>query len=170
MTGHGISVNQSFCANYRATEYGLIMGIMSIMPRTAYSQGIDRQWLRQSKYDFYFPEFANLSEQAIERVELYASDVEAENKTLFGYQGRYDEMRFKRDQVCGNMRTMFDYWHLGRKFADPPLLNSSFVTCTPSKRVFLVQDEPGLIVNFGNLIRAIRPMPVQSNPGLLDHN
>ena len=170
MTGHGISVNQSFCANYRATEYGLIMGIMSIMPRTAYSQGIDRQWLRQSKYDFYFPEFANLSEQAIERVELYASNVEAENKTLFGYQGRYDEMRFKRDQVCGNMRTMFDYWHLGRKFADPPLLNSSFVTCTPSKRVFLVQDEPGLIVNFGNLIRAIRPMPVQSNPGLLDHN
>jgi len=169
MTGHGISVNQSFCANYRATEYGLIMGIMSIMPRSAYSQGIDRQWLRQTKYDFYFPEFANLSEQAIERCELYATNVEAENKTLFGYQGRYDELRFKRNQVCGLMRTTLNYWHLGREFASPPLLNSSFIECNPSKRIFAVTDEPGLIVNFGNLIKAIRPMPVQSNPGLLDH-
>ena len=169
MAGHGISVNQSFCANYRATEYGLIMGIMSIMPRSAYSQGIDRQWLRQTKYDFYFPEFANLSEQAIERCELYATNNEAENKTLFGYQGRYDELRFKRNQVCGLLRTSLNYWHLGREFASPPLLNSTFVECNPSKRIFAVQDEPGLIVNFGNLIKAIRPMPVQSNPGLLDH-
>ena len=169
MAGHGISVNQSFCANYRATEYGLIMGIMSIMPRSAYSQGIDRQWLRQTKYDFYFPEFANLSEQAIERCEIYASTSESGNKTLFGYQGRYDELRFKRNQVCGLMRTSLNYWHLGREFASPPLLNSSFVECNPSKRIFAVQDEPGLIVNFGNLIKAIRPMPVQSNPGLLDH-
>lgn len=169
MAGHGISVNQSFCANYRATEYGLIMGIMSIMPRSAYSQGIDRQWLRQTKYDFYFPEFANLSEQAIERCEIYATNVEAENKTLFGYQGRYDELRFKRNQVCGLMRTSLNYWHLGREFASPPLLNSTFVECNPSKRIFAVQNEPGLIVNFGNLIKAIRPMPVQSNPGLLDH-
>ena len=142
MAGHGISVNQSFCANYRATEYGLIMGIMSIMPRSAYSQGIDRQWLRQTKYDFYFPEFANLSEQAIERCELYATNVEAENKTLFGYQGRYDELRFKRNQVCGLMRTSLNYWHLGREFASPPLLNSSFVECNPSTRIFAVQDEP----------------------------
>ena len=169
MAGHGISVNQSFCANYRATEYGLIMGIMSIMPRSAYSQGIDRQWLRQTKYDFYFPEFANLSEQAIERCEIYASNSESENKTLFGYQGRYDELRFKRNQVCGLMRTSLNYWHLGREFASPPLLNSAFVECNPSKRIFAIQDEPGLIVNFGNLIKAIRPMPVQSNPGLLDH-
>lgn len=169
MAGHGIGVNQSFCANYFAQEYGLIMGLMSIMPRSAYSQGIDRQWLRQSKYDFFFPEFANLSEQAIERVELYASANEAENKTLFGYQGRYDEMRFKRNQVCGTLRSTLNYWHLGREFASPPLLNADFVKCIPSKRIFAVTDEPGIIVNFGNLIKAIRPMPVQSNPGLIDH-
>ena len=86
MSGHGIAVNQSMCASYRASEFGLIMGIMSVMPRTAYQQGIDRQWLRQTKYDFYFPEFANLSEQAIERVELYASANPTENTTIFGYQ------------------------------------------------------------------------------------
>ena len=86
LAGHGISVGQTFCASYFAEEFGLIMGIMSVMPKPAYQQGLDRQWLRQTRYDFYFPEFANLSEQAIERVELYASAVETENKTIFGYQ------------------------------------------------------------------------------------
>ena len=172
LAGHGVGVNQSFCASYQAQEFGLILGIMSVMPRTAYQQGIDRQFLRKTPFDFYFPEFANLSEQAIERCEIYATNVEAENKTLFGYQGRYDEMRFKRNMVCSEMRDVFDYWHLGRKFSTPPLLNSSFITCDPAntKRIFAVEDAPGLIVNFGNLIKAIRPLPIQSTPGLIDHN
>ena len=170
MSGHGIAVNQSMCASYRASEFGLIMGIMSVMPRTTYQQGIDRQWLRQTKYDFYFPEFANLSEQAIERVELYASANPTENTTIFGYQNRYDEMRFKRNMVCGQLRSSLNYWHLGRVFSNAPVLNDDFIRCEPSKRIFAVQDEPGLVVNFGNLIKAIRPMPVQSNPGLIDHN
>lgn len=172
LAGHGIGVNQSYCATYRAQEFGLIIGVLSVMPRSAYQQGIDRQWLRKTPFDWYFPEFANLSEQAIERVEIYATAVEAENKTLFGYQGRYDEMRFKRNMVCSDMRDTFDYWHLGRKFITPPLLNASFITCDPAstKRIFAVPSEPGLIVNFGNLIKAVRPLPIQSTPGLIDHN
>ena len=54
MAGHGISVNQSHCASYRAQEFGVVIGLMSVMPRTAYQQGINRQWLRQTKFDFYF--------------------------------------------------------------------------------------------------------------------
>ena len=154
MSGHGIMVNQSMCASYRASEFGLIMGIMSVMPRTTYQQGIDRQWLRQTKYDFYFPEFANLSEQAIERVELYASANPTENTTIFGYQSRYDEMRFKRNMVCGQLRSSLNYWHLGRVFSNAPVLNDDFIRCEPSKRIFAVQDEPGLVVNFGNLIKS----------------
>lgn len=169
LAGHGISVDRNFCAKYRVKEYGLIIGIMSIMPRSAYQQGIDRQWLRRTKYDFFFPEFANLSEQAIEQAEIYLSGVEAENETIFGYQGRYDEMRVKRNIVCGNMRDTLDYWHLGRQFAAAPLLNSDFVTCTPSKRIFAEQTEPGLIVNILNRIKAIRPMPIMSDPGYIDH-
>ena len=169
LAGHGITAGETYIAKYHAQEFGVIMGIMSIMPRTAYQQGIDRQWLRRSRYDFYSPEFANLSEQAIERAELYASGVEAENRTIFGYQGRYDEMRVKRSQVCGLMRTDFNYWHLGRIFSAAPLLNQSFIECIPSKRVFAVPSQPGLVVNIGNKIRAVRPMPVQSDPGLIDH-
>ena len=116
MAGHGVSVASTFCGKYRATEHGLIMGILSIMPRSMYQQGHDRQWLRRSRYDFYFPEFANLSEQAITKGELYVSGVDATDKAIFGYQGRYDEMRTKRNMVCGQMRSTFDYWHLGRIF------------------------------------------------------
>lgn len=168
--GHGISGSSTFAGTYTAQEFGLIMGIMSVMPRSAYQQGIDRQWLRITKYDWYFPEFANLAEQAIQRAEIYADGVEANNQVIFGYQGRYDEMRVKRNMVCGLMRTTFDYWHMGRVFSAAPELNQEFVTCTPTKRIFAVQDEPGLIVNFGNIIKAIRPLPIQSEPGLIDHN
>ena len=172
LAGHGISVGAQFAGKYTATEYGLIMGIMSVMPRSAYQQGINRQWLRKTKYDFYFPEFAHLSEQAVTQEEIYASASKTENEKIFGYQPRYNEMRSKDTMVCGEMRKDFNYWHLGRIFDSAPVLNSDFVTCNPSKRVFAVTDENvnGLIVNFANKITAIRPLPVEGTPGLIDHN
>lgn len=170
MAGHGLSADSSYIAKYHAKEFGVIIGIMSIMPKTAYQQGIDRQWLRRSRYDFYANEFANLSEQGVERAEIYATNVGAENRTIFGFQGRYDEMRYKRSMVCGKMRSTFDYWHLGRKFSSAPLLNETFIKCVPDKRIFAVQTEPGIIANVGNKIRALRPMPIMSDPGFIDHN
>ena len=170
LAGHGLTVANQYCGKYHAEEFGLIMGIMSVMPRSAYSQGIDRQWLRRTKYDFYFPEFANLSEQAIINAEIYATGVLADNQNIFGYQGRYDEMRTKNNLIVSQMRSTFDYWHLGRQFASAPALNASFVSCVPRKDIFAVPSEPGLIVNFGNVIKAIRPLPYMAEPGLIDHN
>lgn len=172
LAGHGISANRQFAGSYHVQEHGIIMGIMSIMPRTAYQQGMDRQWLQVTREDFYWPEFAHLSEQAIVKGEIAAKDNDAtHNQTVFGYQGRYDEYRTKKSMVCGQMRSTLDYWHLGRKFADVSTveLNSSFVTCDPSKRIFAVQDEDGFIINFGNIVRAVRPMPIKAEPGLMDH-
>lgn len=174
MAGHGLTADKRFVAKYRVVEYGLIIGIMSVMPRTGYSQGIDRQWLRRTRYDFYFPEFANLSEQAVENAEIVATNDEQYNLGEWGFIPRYDEMRFKRTLICGQMRSLLDYWHLGRKFDlnSPPLLNEDFIKCKPEnlKRIFAVQEEPGLVVNFANVIRAVRPMPVLGNPGLIDHH
>lgn len=172
LAGHGLTVSQSYCGKYHATEYGLVIGLMSVMPRTAYSQGINRQWLRRTKYDFYFPEFANLSEQAIENAEICATASSAHNTGIFGYQGRYDEMRTKDNMVCSQMRDTFDYWHLGRQFdtATPPTLNEDFVECVPRKDIFAVPSEPGLIVSHGNIIKAIRPLPIMGEPGLIDHH
>lgn len=170
LAGHGIVADAQSLGKYHAKEFGLIITLMSIMPRSVYTQGIDRQWLRRSRYDFYSPEFANMSEQAIERAEIYATAVEAENRTVFGFQGRYDEMRTKKSMVCGLMRTDFNYWHMAREFTAAPELNAEFITCTPTKRIFAVPTEPGLVVHVGNKIIASRPMPVKAEPGLIDHN
>jgi len=172
LAGHGITVSDAYCGKYHAKEFGLIIGIMSIMPRSAYSQGIDKQWLRKTKYDFYFPEFANLSEQAILNAEICATGTLSHNQDIFGYQGRYDEMRTKNSMIVGQMRGTFDYWHMGRQFdvGSPPVLNANFIKCVPRKDIFAVPSEPGLIINFGNVIKAFRPLPYMAVPGLIDHN
>lgn len=170
LAGHGISANSQFCGKYHVKEYGWIIGIMSIMPKPMYMQGINRQFIKRSRYDYYFPEFANLSEQAIERAEIYASDVDTENQTIFGYQGRYDEMRYKPNLVTGLFRTDFDYWHLGRIFASAPALNDTFLKCVPDTRIFAVESTPGFMVQYGNLLKAVRPIPSMGAPGFIDHN
>lgn len=169
LAGHGVVADRSMDAKYFAQEFGLIMGVMSVMPRPAYSQGISRQWLRETVYDYYFPEFAHLSEQPVTRAELYASGVEAENRTVFGYQGRYNEMRYRESKVVGDMRDTFDYWHLGRQFSAAPELNSTFVECTPRKDFLAVPSEPAMVVNLRNVVVAARPLPVASDPGMMDH-
>lgn len=174
LAGHGISVDKKNIGKYRVKEFGIIMGIMSVMPRSVYQQGISRQWLKTTKYDYYFPEFANLSEQAILNGELFTTDANAAlNTTIFGYQGRYDEMRVKQNMICGEMRDTFDYWHLGRQFGSVPTLNSDFIECDMTavneKRIFADTTTPGLIVNFANIIKAVRPLPIINNPGLIDH-
>nr|QJB18823.1 MAG: major capsid protein [Microvirus sp.] len=179
MAGHGITASSQFCGSYHAKEFGYMIGILSVMPKPMYEQGINRQWLRRSKFDFFFPEFAQLSEQAIETAEIFACDTAFENQVIFGYQGAYDEMRYKPNMVCSQMRigpsvapvsNSFAYWHLARNFATAPELNESFIKCVPDKRIFAVPSEPGLIVSFGNLIKAIRPLPVSSEPGMIDHH
>lgn len=170
MAGHGLAASSNFVGKYNVQEYGLIMGILSVMPRTVYQQGIDRQWLRRTKYDFYFPEFANLSEQAIERAEIYTSAVKAENETIFGYQGRYDELRVKRSMVCGALRSTLDHWHVSRQFGAAPLLNTSFVECVPRKDWLAVPAQPTMVVSFGNRVACLRPLPMIPDPGRTDHN
>lgn len=175
LAGHGLSAAMNSVAKYHAKEFGLVMGLMSIMPEPMYnSQGIDRQWLRRSRFDFPFPEFAHLSEQAIEREEIYATaNDEATNRGIWGYQGRFDELRIKRSGTAANMRDTLSYWHLGRIFASAPALNDAFLQCDGStasmRRIFAAQSVPGYIVHFGNKIIASRPIPYMSEPGLMDH-
>lgn len=171
LAGHALAVEGMKVTSFTAPEFGILMGIMSIRPKSAYQQGINRQWLRRTRYDFYFPEFANLSEQGIERAEIFASNVAVENTEVFGFQGRFDEMRVKNNLVANNMRDTLDYWHLGRKFTVAPELNGDFIEMDPAatKRIFAAESEPGIVVSVGNRIKGIRPLPIMSNPGLIDH-
>jgi hypothetical protein len=169
MSGHGLSADRTSVGSYAVKEHGLIMTVLSVMPRTAYDEAVDRMWQRETRYDYYFPEFAHLSEQAVLRKEVHFTGDAAKDDEEFGYQGIYDELRYRRSSVHAEMRDTFHYWHLGRELPDNVALNNDFIKCKPDKNIFAVENVHGLIVNVGNRIKAIRPMPVIADPGLLDH-
>ena len=170
--GHGLSVNSSHCCDYTASEYGLIMGLMSIMPEPEYQQGLDRQWSRKTKFDYYFPEFQCLSEQEIRVSEIKIGSTASDNDKIFGYQGRFDELRYKKNQTCGQLRFGgdFDYYTMSRYFNNNPELNSSFIVCNPDI-VGLFHDDTTnpFLINFGNIIKCTRPIMSMATPGMLDH-
>lgn len=174
MAGHAISVQSGKVARTRIQEFGLILGLSVVYPKASYQNGLHRSWLRRTTFDFYFPEFALLSEQEVFNAELCMQDVADDpdgehNLDVFGFQGRYDELRSIPSQIAAGMRDTYAYWHFGRQFdpESPPALNSDFIVCNPRKDVFAVQDEPGLIVAVGNHIKALRPMPAVAIPAPL---
>ena len=175
LAGHGLGAMSDFICSYTAKEFGYIIGIASWMPKPSYQQGVNRMFSRRTKYDFYFPEFAHLSEQAVTKGEIYATGEEAHDNSIFGYQSCYAEMKYMPSINCADMRDTFSYWHLGRKFSSDPSLNAGFLTTNSNysggirKDIFAVQNEPGMIVQFGNVVEAIRPMPVYGTPGFVDH-
>ena len=150
-------------------EYGFIIGILSVMPKPSYQQGMPRKYLKRDRFDFYFPEFANLGEQEIQQQELYyqPNDSSGENEKLFGYTPRYAEYKYIPSSVHGAFRDSLDFWHLGRIFDDAPLLNTDFVTCNPEDvdRIWAVESDPDhpdtdhLWIQMLVDAKAIRPMP-----------
>jgi hypothetical protein len=175
LAGHGLSASRDYAAKYHVQEFGVIIGMLSVMPRTAYMQGVDRQWKRRSRWEWPFPEFMHLTEQAIyeEEIMLHESST-GTNTDIFGYQGRYDEYRQRRSTIHGNLRDTLKFWHLARNFSttvsERPILNGQFVSTADVRTdIYPVENEPGFIVNVGNIVKAVRPMPVISNPGFMDH-
>lgn len=172
--GIGNINDAQFVGSYRAEEYGLMMTLMCIRPKPVYQQGINRQWLRQTRFDYYSPEFANLSEQAVYRAEIYVDPTDAVNPDngLFGYQAHWNEMRASQNFVSGAMREQFDYWLMSRKFKTRPALNEDFITLghpDEYNRIWAVQDEDQFIVAWSNIVDAYRPIPAFGTPGLIDH-
>lgn len=159
-------------------EHGILMGICCMIPRTSYSQGVPRYWRAMDKTDFYFPEFAHLSEQAVLNSEIYY-DITNDNPTdadlgpdgVFGYQGRYVEYRYIPSTVHGELRGSLQYWHLGQLFNQLPRLNSTFVTANTRANIFSVedvasgQDDP-FVAQIHLDIKAVRPMPKFAVPSL----
>lgn len=166
--GHGFS--QSF------TEHGLILGLVSVRADLTYQQGLRKMWSRLTRYDFYFPEFAMLGEQAVLNKEIYCNGSAADND-VFGYQERWAELRYNPSQISGLFKSTaagtIDGWHLAQKFASLPTLNDTFIKDTPPvDRIVAVGSAANgkqfLFDSFFN-IRAARPMPLYSVPGLIDH-
>lgn len=141
MAGHGLSVGGGNSFTYFAQEFGIIIGIVSVLPKPAYMQGVHRMHRKFDAYsDFAWPDFANLGEQAVYNYELY----EAHSNLLgtFGYQARYAEYKSLPDRVSSEFRDSLDFWHAALKFSTEPGLNANFITANPEKfnRIFAVTD------------------------------
>lgn len=173
MSGHAIAADGNFVTKFRATEFGIMMALTVIRPKAMYHQGIDREDLYRSRLEFFNPVFVNLGEQLVERAEIFADNSgnvkQNGDPEGIGFQGRYNELRGSNNKVCGGLRDQLGYWVSKRTFANAPVLNGQFLKCNPSKEIFSVLDEPAFIVMVNNKIPAYRPLPVDPQPGLIDH-
>lgn len=174
MAGHGISASSSKRVRFYAKEHGIIMGLVSVMPRASYSQGCRRFFGKNDKFDFAMPEFANLGEQPVYNSEIWAGGITSLNDEsgVFGYQSRYAEYKFIPNTVHGAMRTeSFVPWTLTRKFENLPTLSGEFIDVDNDEenlgRIFPVNDEPTqFILLLRNNIKAVRKLPKHVIPTL----
>lgn len=141
MGGHALSAGRGKNIRYRAEEHGYIIGIMSVTPYTAYQQGIHKHFSRQNYLDYAWPSFAHIGEQEVKSQEIYFEHGDEEgNSETFGYVPRYAEYRYQDSRVSGDFRDNLSFWHMGRIFDNRPKLNSDFIKCDPTTRVFAVED------------------------------
>lgn len=174
LSAYGVTSSNFHGFTKSFVEHGYIIGFVCARADLTYQQGINKMWLRSTVYDFYWPTFAHLGEQAIELREIYAQGTEADT-TVFGYQERYAEYRYKPSQITGKFRSSvtggnLDVWHLSQFFANAPTLNEEFIMENPPvKRIIAVQDEPEFLLDIGFRYTTVRPMPMFGTPGLVDH-
>lgn len=167
-SGHGLSVSAGSCGSYKVVEFGYIMILANIQPPAVYTDRLPRSMFRRTLLEQFNPHFVNLSFQSIYNREIYA-DGTAKDSEIFAYAGRYDELREYSSYVSGDLYDKLDYYLNFRKFAQKPSFNSDFIECKPDNNIFKVQDEPPFICNFYFDIKALRPLPLVSEPGLIDH-
>ncbi len=160
-------------------EHGTIIGLVCARADLTYQQGLHRKWSRSTRYDFYWPAFANLGEAPVLNQEIWVQDPsgppgDTENIAAFGYQERWAEYRYSPSYISGLFRsdrpTSLDAWHLAQDFFSLPVLGDTFIKETPPVgRITAVVNEPHFLFDAYFSIKCARTMPVYSIPGLIDH-
>ena len=163
--------NHGFTKSF--TEHSLLIGLLVIRADITYSQGLNRQFSRSTRYDFYWPALSQIGEQTVLNKEIWA-DASANDELTFSYQERYAEYRYKPSQLSGLMRPdatgTLAAWHLSEDFATLPALNATFIQSnTPMSRVVAITTEPDFLLDTYFEINCARPMPLYGIPGMIDH-
>lgn len=141
MYGHGIGATKGRRIRRFIPEHGYVMSLLTVRPIPVYSQGLERLWSKENRFDFWQKEYEHIGQQEIRSSEVYADGDTAQDKATFGYQNRYDEYRRGVNVITGEFRTNQDYWTMARIFASRPALNGDFVTCMPTDRIFQVNEQ-----------------------------
>ena len=182
-TPQGTVVGQSLTTDKHSdftksfTEHGLIIGVMVARYDHTYQQGLNRLWSRKDKFDFYWPVFANIGEQAVKNKEIYAQG-SATDDEVFGYQEAWAEYRYKPSMVTGEMRSAYaqslDVWHLADDYSTLPTLSDSWIREDKANidRVLAVTSAVSNQFFADIYVKNLctRPMPMYSIPGLIDHH
>ena len=156
-------------------EHGYVIGVCCIRHDHTYQQGLERMWSRKTNLDFYYPVFANLGEQAILKKEIYLTGTETDEQA-FGYQECWAEYRMKPNRICGKFRSnakgTLDSWHYGDNYKEVPNLSQAWMKEGDSEiqRTLAVDNEPQFIMDTIVDNTSVRPMPMYSIPGLVDHH
>ena len=174
-SGIGTAIGGNHICKVFCEEHSLIIGLMTIRPQSQYILGLPRQFNMFERFDFPFPEFANIGEQAILRQEIYCPTNLIGHKSYketFGYAPRYSEFKFIPSTVHGEFKDSLNYWTMARRCT--PYLNKDFIEITNAKeannRPFAFNDsEHQYIVQLNFDVTAVRPLPYYSVPGYLDH-
>lgn len=161
MRGHGVAGLSQRPIKFRCPEHGLIIGLLSIRPVPVYTQGVNREFLKKSRLDFFTPELANIGMQEVLQRELFVTKDNA--NTVFGYSDRYQEYRYNMPKVTGEFRGTLNFWNMARNFSAAPVLNESFINMSNSspafKRPFASQSTHSFLMMLRNNVKAYRPIP-----------
>lgn len=157
------------------TEHGCIIGLANLRATLSYQEGLHRDWSRRSRFDFAWPVFAHLGEQEIKNKEIQARGDANGDDDPWAFQERYAEYRYRPTMITGRFRSnatqSLEFWHFSEYFgASFPSYNESFLQESPPiQRVLAVQDEPFCILDMHFQVKATRPLPTYSVPGMIDH-
>lgn len=173
--GTGLAHNHGFTQSF--VEHGVILGIVAVRADLTYQQGLQKMWSRSTRYDFYFPAFATLGEQAVLNKEIYVTGDTSQDDGVFGYQERWAEYRYYPSRISSLFRSTaagtIDGWHLAQKFTALPTLNTTFIQDTPplARALAVGAAANGQQFIFDSFfdVKKARPMPMYSVPGLIDH-
>lgn len=154
MLGHGIGAVRSNRYRRFFEEHGYVFSLMSVLPKTIYTNGLARHWSRTTKEDFFQKELQHIGQQEVLNKEVYWAH--ATPNGVFGYQDRYDEYRRMESGVHGDFRSTLNMWHMGRIFSSDPALNSTFVGANPTTRIYQSTSADQLYVMAMHSVQARR--------------
>ena len=177
VAGYSLTTDSHYDFTKSFTEHGFVIGLMVARYDHTYQQGIDRMWSRKDRFDYYWPVFANIGEQAIKNKEIYAQGSTKDDE-VFGYQEAWADYRYKPNRITGMMRSAYaqslDVWHLADDYSALPSLSDSWIRedKTNVDRVLSVAstNTNQLFADVFVANRTTRPMPMYSIPGLIDHH
>lgn len=150
-------------------EFGMYIGIMSIMPRAQYDP-LCLQLTMAKTFDFPHPQFANSMEETIQNIEMVRS-VAGDVVKPFGFAPYAHAWRYRVDSVHGQYLDEKRDYSFARFWRatiseDMPILNHYFLHCHPRLDMFvdtiLLDGQVYGVGKHNFLVERVLPTPVET--------